>query len=217
MEDFDKIKKQLTQITTINKAQNSHLVDGGIMTLIRGFPIIGDLINTNTVKTLNNMQEMKQKELMDVILSDKELITSEKVNNIEFIMEFIKMIEVVNKLASNEKVVYIANLFRSSFIETNNYNTSEFEEYLFRLNDLSLREINILVDLYNNSFELERFYKISEEKHGLNKETINAILSSITRSGFCSELGGTMTLGYTGDFYFTTPYFEAFLKKIKCI
>ena len=60
-------------------------------------------------------------------------------------MEFARTLDVVNKLATNEKVQYIAKLFRKTF-STSLYknNLSEYEEYLRRLEYISVRELELL-------------------------------------------------------------------------
>ncbi len=49
---------------------------------------MGDLIDSSTNKLLNDFQQKKEQELLDVILQDDHSITSEMVNDVEFIINF---------------------------------------------------------------------------------------------------------------------------------
>lgn len=184
-----------------------------IQTLLSLIPGISDGVKAAIEMKIYETQKKKIETVCDLIFTDIN-VTSDMLMNVDFIIEFLKMIDVVNKLSSNEKIKYIAKLFRSSFIESPDYNTSEFEEFLYRINDLSLREIDILVDLYNNFDNIEKFYKIEMDKFMLNRATVNSILSGISRSGFCSEMSGGMFLGHAGGYFSTTTYFENFIKKL---
>ena len=49
---------------------------------------MGDLIDSSTNKLLNDFQQKKEQELLDVILQDDYSITPEMVNDVEFIINF---------------------------------------------------------------------------------------------------------------------------------
>lgn len=49
---------------------------------------MGDLIDSSTNKLLNDFQQKKEQELLDVILQDDHSITPEMVNDVEFIINF---------------------------------------------------------------------------------------------------------------------------------
>lgn len=79
------------------------------------------------------------------------------VNDIEFILNFAKTIEAVNRLASNDKVKYFANLLKNGYFVSEKILNDTFDEYLHLLSVLSYREIEYLWFLY--SFQTENLGK----------------------------------------------------------
>lgn len=218
-----KIKKEMMYGEIIDKAINNPISKGlksCLCSLCQTPGIgegIGEAIGVAIDLTLENFQKKKQEEFINIIRESNN-ITKEMITDIDFIMGFIKATEAVNRLSTNDKVIYIANLFKNTFCIEGEKNIDEYEEWLANLSSLSYREINILIMLYQsnkNKEKKEMFYSNMEEKLGLDKENIIAILTSISRSGFCKEKVGTF-LGYTGGEFYTTDYFERFLEKICC-
>ena len=76
-------------------------------------PFIGDLIDSSISTTFEDNQKKKRDQLINIILSDKQRITKDMVNNVEFIVNFARVMDAVNRLAKNEKVEYFANLIRA--------------------------------------------------------------------------------------------------------
>lgn len=109
-------------------------------------PSFGGLFSSTIGQVMNDFQEKKRQEFLNVILSDEQMITTEMVSDVEFIMNFAKTLDVVNRLASNDKVVYLGNLLKNSYFTTDKINNCEYEEYLALLSELSYREIFILIE-----------------------------------------------------------------------
>lgn len=111
-----------------------------------GFPILGDLIDESLYSAFEDNQTKKRKQLIDIILSDKQRITPDMVNDVEFIMNFAKVMEAVNRLARNEKVIYFGNLIKNGYLvnSASKISNDEFEEYFNEISSLSFRELEYL-------------------------------------------------------------------------
>ena len=144
---------------------------------------------------INNFQEKKKKEFCDIILSDTSHITSDKVQDITFIIELSRTIDVINRLAQNDKVAFIARLFKKEFMDTDKYDIDRYEEYLHRLDYLSLNEIKLLMDLYlysqKNSKEYHAewydFKRLTAVKYRITEDEVVSIFAGLTMTGFCRE------------------------------
>lgn len=62
-------------------------------------------------------------------------------------MEYLRTMDVVNRVSQNDKVAYIAKLFKNSFIirDISEFDVDQYEEYLHRFDYLSLKEIHIMI------------------------------------------------------------------------
>lgn len=194
MKDIDKIIEQETIINAIEKSQNSYLVGSGIMPLIRAVPIIGDMISTSADKVISDFQEKKQIELIDCILENSGLITIEKVNDVEFIINFSKTVEAVKRLATNDKVKYFGNLLRNGYLREERINNNDFEEYSNIINELSYREITYLSffvkkqSKINGGFGWNEFSKKFQKKFNVNLSETYNIFTRLKRTGYIDEL-----------------------------
>ena len=90
--------------------------------------------------------------MLEIILSDSENITSDMVNNVEFIINFARLLEVVNRLASNDKIKYFANLLKNGYFTEDKIANDKFEEYLNLVNELSYRELFLLIECCGQAF-----------------------------------------------------------------
>lgn len=159
-------------------------------------------------------------------------ITLGDVQNVTFITEFAKVLDVVNRLSTNHKIKYIAKLFKNSYTEFESLEgISEFEEYLHKLSNISYREIDLLFLLdrvenkVNNSRErsAEKIYaawnefkKEAKKRFNLQEETVLAIMSGLAVTGFCREARFMFpSKGMIETPVYTTTYFDRFLKLIQ--
>lgn len=196
MKDLSKIVKQEKIINAIEKTQSSYLVGSGIMPLIRAVPIVGDMISTGVDKALNDFQDRKQMELIDCILKDCEMIKTEQVNDIEFIMNFAKTVEAVRRLATNDKVIYFGHLLRNGYLREEHIDNNDFEELSNIINDLSFREINYLTffkqncknDEIDGNVEWNKFSIEFSAKFKTERFEIYNIFSRLKRTGLIDEL-----------------------------
>ena len=232
-EDFERNKKQLQKIEAIKGAKDNYLIKSTVTEVVKSIPIIGSLIDSSIDATLTEFQRFKREELINIISKDVGHITRDMVNNVEFIMNFAKTLDAVNRLSSNDKVQYFAKMLKKGYLVDDPINTDEFDEYLFQLSTLSYRQINLLIDLYIhekiNIFvenEPDRDNKLAPRsgkwgsfideitsKYNLTAEEVVSIFSSISKTGFCAEIVGTY-LGYTGGVFYTTDSCAKFVKLI---
>ena len=232
-EDFERSKKQLQAIESIKETKENYLIKSVVTDVVKLVPIIGPLIDSSIDATLTEFQKAKREELIDIISKDAGHITSDMVNNVEFIMNFAKTLDAVNRLSSNDKVKYFANMLKNGYLVDDPINTDEFDEYLFQLSTLSYRQINLLIDLFvhekTNIFvasESDKGNKLAPRsgkwgsfideitsKYNLTEKEVIAIFSSISKTGFCAEVVGTY-LGYTGGIFYITDSCAKFVKLI---
>ena len=144
--EFDIAKAQLRAADTIVDNYSNPSVRTVINAIKAGLPIIGDLIDESLCAAFEDNQKKKRNLLLDIILSDKQSITPDMVNDVEFIMNFAKVMEAVNRLARNEKVIYFGNLIKNGYLvnSASKISNDEFEEYFNEISSLSFRELEYL-------------------------------------------------------------------------
>lgn len=188
-----KSKKEL--INAEKKINN--LTTKNIMAVFRTIVPFGDVIDTNINEIVNNFIKQKQEIFLDEILkNDIELCTVD-VNDVEFIMNFKKTLDAVNRLSNNDKIKYFANLLRNGYMKKEKISNDEYEEFLRVLNDLSYREINYIFFLYDfeNKNDKENknywynFMSEFEKKFQINRYESYEIYKRIANTGIiCEEL-----------------------------
>ena len=200
----------------------------------------GEVVTTNIEIMIDNFTKKKHQEFLETILSDNNLIVSADVNDIEFIMNFKRTLDAVNRLANNDKVVYFANLLKNGYMKENKISNDEYEENLRILGELSFRELNYLFFLYrfeqNNDINQKHYwYKFIEEfekEFKINKYKSYEIYKRIANLGLISEeleletksvieksdpqeydelMSGNLDLKY----FYTTDFLRKFISLVK--
>lgn len=191
-EKLEDLKASLHNGYEMADIKSNPVVEGVLMPMIKAFPIIGDMIDSAINMMISEFQDKKEKELVDIILKDRHTITSEMVNDVEFIMSFAKTKEVVRRLGTDDKVKFFGNLIRNGYLSGGHIEHNEFEEYLDILDTLSYRQIECLAEFYQKSCSKEgriidkdwEFYK----RHSKYSENdINFIFKQLARTGFINE------------------------------
>lgn len=211
-ENFEIEKSQLQNSETIGDIIANPVIKSAL-DLLAEIPGAGSLSKNVLEQGIAEFQKKKKEEFLDYILESGELIVQKDIIDVTFIMELAKTLEVLNRLATNEKIIYIANLFRNSLLQGEERDIDLYEENLKRLDDLSIREITILAKLYQHTINNEAFYDDVKQIYNMDKDEIKNVLASMSRTGFCKEKVGAY-LGYEGDAYHTTPLFEKFIQKL---
>lgn len=160
-DELEEVKLSLKNINDLVDIKENPVVGSVIMAPVKALPILGDLIDSSTDKLLENFQQKKEQELIEVILKDNTSITTEMVNDVEFIINYAKVVDAVKRLATNDKVKFFGNLIRNGYLSGEHIANSEFEECLNILNTMSYREIQYLIDykVYCETESKKRKYK----------------------------------------------------------
>lgn len=169
--ELEDVKLSLKNINDLVDIKGNPVVDSVVMGPVKAIPILGDLIDSSTDKLLENFQQKKEQELIEVILKDSTSITTEMVNDVEFIINYAKVVEAVKRLATNDKVKFFGNLIRNGYLSGEHIGNSEFEECLNILNTMSYREIQYLIDykVYCETESKKRKYKRITTSNGYTR------------------------------------------------
>ena len=153
-------------------------------------------------------------------------VTPEQLDDDIFLTELLNTMEVIDRLATNEKIHFFANLFHNSFSGKDKFDYDEYEELLRSLSQLSKSEICLLIDFWrasqlqeqdkdNPAFRTswDRFAAICFDK-GIDKERLVAKMTAISRTGLCKEETGSM-FDYAGGEFFPTLLLDDLISKIQ--
>lgn len=193
IDDFEKAKEELhkeERITAVYDTCNS--VKAAVLSVI---PCLGALIDKLSDQKFANYQNEKRQKFVDVVLSNTDLITSDKVINEACIINIAKTIELVDRCASADKVVYYGNLVRNGYFEySEQIGNDLFDEYEAILKDLSFREIQYLIffakaarenDGHLNGNALQTYF--NHMKSIYPDVDPNIMLNRLQRTGFITD------------------------------
>lgn len=231
--DFEKAKRELKLVESHISAYEHPAIRQGFMPTLRCIPFLGDLLSTTIEASLTEFQKEKQELLLSAILSSPREITSEMVNDVEFLINFARTHDAVNRLGANDKVKYFGTLLKHCYFRTKKMPTANdcFEEFADALTRLSYREIRTLVWLYkceqfvraNDAQAAEselaeaRAARIQLEKifadNGLRIDSISALLSQLTRTGYVHIVAGAY-YNYSGDQFHSSESLKQFVELI---
>lgn len=146
----------------IKDSQNIDRLDNVIKTpvysvlieMIKLIPVIGGLTDEIVKNRVSEYQKQKRKALVEYINNDKQIRYSDDVNDVEFLINFAKTLEAVDRISSSEKIRYFANLIKESYLKTEKTNVHYYDEFLDTLNGLSYREIDLLCEVYRYEISL---------------------------------------------------------------
>lgn len=194
-EKLEQAKLSLQNTNDIKDVKNNPIVQV-LLSPIKKVPVFGTMIDSTTDSIISNFQQKKEQELLDVILQNKNTITSEMVNDVEFIINCNKIWEAVRRLATNDKVKFFGNLIRNGYLSEDKIENSEFEEYLYILNTMSYREIECLTKYYQQakSRGSDKLVILQNEYvHNNGLEEDERIIFRLIRTGFVEENIGIST------------------------
>ena len=197
-ENLEKTKIELHNMNEMDEIKGNPVVESVLMPVIRAVPIIGDMVDSAMNRVIENFQKNKEQELIDIILKDKNTITTDMVNNVEFIVNYNRTLEAVRRLATNDKVRFFGNLIRNGYLSGEHIECSEFDECLDILNTLSYREIQCLVDymLYCEEkkddeniqhYTWAYFRRDYAKKKNISESELSSIFARLKRTGFVDE------------------------------
>lgn len=144
-EMIESVKQDFQNADTVIDIKHNPAVSA-IISCVKKVPLIGDLIDDSLERILNDFQNKKQQQLLDVIAEvSTGAVTSDMVNDVEFLMSFAKTVNAVNKLLNGDKVKFYGNLLKNGYLrEREKIEVDEFEEYLELIDSLSFRELEYL-------------------------------------------------------------------------
>ena len=130
-EIIESAKLDLQNIDTIIDTKHNPVVSAFISS-IKTVPYIGDLIDDSLEYTLTDFQSKKQQQLLEAINNAPAgIVTSEMVNDVEFIMSFAKTRNAVNKLLNGDKVKFYGNLLVNGYLsERDKISTDEISSVI---------------------------------------------------------------------------------------
>jgi len=145
IEDFSDAKKELDKANLIvavyeNPVQSAFM--HGVLSIV---PFAGAATDSLVGQQVFKFQSDKEKQFIEIINSNTDLITMDMVKNERFLIHFGRCMEAIRRLASNGKIEYYGNLLCNGYLNENTISVDDFDEYESILNDLSEREIHYLV------------------------------------------------------------------------
>jgi hypothetical protein len=205
---------------------------------IGNIPFIGGAIDASIVASLEKMKEERLKVLFDELAEDEHYLTTEVIQQEDFIHGVVSICRAAVRTRNRNKIRQFAHLLLTATREKR-LDSDQFEEYLAILDDLSPRELEILIilkryedahphqmiDLDGEDPRLEndlqraiRFWQTFateiETIYDLSPGVLESILTRLNRTGLYETFAG-MYVGYSGGQGHITSRFMEFSKWIE--
>lgn len=222
-------KLNLQNADTIMDIKHNPVASAAI-SFIKTIPCIGDLIDDSLEYALSDFQSKKQQQLLEIISNTPVgMVTSDMINDVEFIMSFAKINNAVNKLSNGDKVKFYGNLLVNGYLgEGDRILVDEFEEYLELINSLSYRELKYLSffkeysDKYEGRLVHQNWKEFSIEfRNKFQNRDAYSVFKRLQRTGFISEVietadieGETLSLDINSIGFEAEPEFSRFNEMI---
>lgn len=195
-EMIDDAKMELQNVDTVIDVKHNPVISAFIST-IKTVPYIGELIDDSLESVLSEFQSKKQQKLLEVIgQASLGTVTSDMVNDVEFIMGFAKTKNAVDKLSNGDKVKFYGNLLVNGYLnDKDKISVDEFEEYLELINSLSYRELEYLSFFkeYSNKYKgrlvHQNWAEFSREfRNKFPNKHIHSVFKRLQRTGLVNEV-----------------------------
>ena len=162
---IDNLNKAIKDNKSIDKKINmfNSPVAGVVKNMISNIPLIGSFLTESTHRMLIKRQQEKREHLIKMILSDETYTTSEKVNSVEFIIDLIKTVEVVDRLTTNDKIEYFANLIKCTYLNDGKLEVKDFDSYFDLIKRMSYASISKLVEMITEFQNDSKKSKLNEK------------------------------------------------------
>ena len=224
MNNFEEDKLSLRNCEEIADIKNNPVVAAFITSVKPLFPFWGELADGVVNEVLTKSIIEKRKKLLDIILSDTEMITTDMSSDVECIISFKKTVEAVDRLTTNDKIVYFGNLIKNGYLNEERIQAYKFEEYFNIINSLSYRQLDLLALLHTYSTKEiscdnekeedgKRWMLFKEDAckiFDITGDDLIAILKSAEKSGLCKEVVGAI-YGYHGGRFEATSLLKDFV------
>lgn len=213
MEVLQKMGKKIKSINDVLKELN--YLDRPEWHLVMGCIPLATPFHSALLAGLRSEENKKFKLLYQQLSNGEIYLTEELINNNEFIYAFNATTRAVLATSNHDKIKYISELFKNYCDSKESVSFEDHEEWLSILNELSCRELQILVALteYSNQIttaeEIKSLYVHISEKLKIEYNEIEGRLFRLQRTGLCVNQGG-----FDGGFFELRPNFYSFLKAI---
>lgn len=188
---------------------------------------IGSAMDTALVTFLNKVREERARAFFDELAKGKIVLTQEQIANEDFLHAYFATARAALNTRRREKIKLFGRLFTHYCQGAGLTDTDTYEETLAVVDDLTLRELQVLLllrDFESNNpvlpgqNTLQRatqfwasFLQRVEDENGIPKTEVPGYLERLNRTGlYQTFVGGYMD--YTGDKGYTTPNFDRFLQ-----
>lgn len=200
-EDFEVAKAELHSVEEIADIIKNPIVRN-MFFAVQKIPKVGELVSASAEYLLDGFQNGKEQNLNEIILRDNHTITSDMVNDIEFIVNYSRTLDAVHRLATNDKVKFFGNLIRNGYLSGEHIENDEFEEYLEVLVTLSYRQIECLAEFYQKSHStngkiIDKDWEEFKKNSKYPENDVNFIFKQLVRTGFINECRGVIS--FDGD------------------
>lgn len=220
------------------------MVTGASTIAITGNPLLAGMM-TGAVEGalelmssgIDQMRRERDRAFFDELEKDQHLITQELIDREDFLHDFLASLSAARRTRHREKIKRFARLLLTA-IQENRLGSSEVEEFRAILEDLSPRELQILLVLQRfedshsrqlieskGSTQLENdlqyakrfwqeFQSAVESQLGIKPHMLASLLTRLTRTGFYEPITGAYW-GYTGGQGLLTARFAEFKQWIE--
>lgn len=182
---------------------------------------------------IQDMREERFRTFLEELANGTVFLTDEVIRDHDFLHAWYCTARAALNTRRKEKIKLFARLLLGA-VREHRFDSDEFEEYLSILDDLSLRELQILLslkgleesprsqaivggkvvpvnDLKHAQVFWDKFAKDAEEKCAVPRHQLGAMLTRLARTGLVEPITGTYW-NYTGGLFKTTPRLEAFAR-----
>lgn len=195
---------------------------------------IGSAIDDALTSAVENMREKRLRAFFDELGSSRLQLTEELIQEEDFLHAYFSTLRAAINSRRTQKIRLFAQLLANAG-QAQAVGTDAYEEFLNILDDLSLRELRILLilkgfedtrpamatstggtgDAENELQRVNQFWQSFEEavnqELGIAPEMLRAILARLSRTGLYETIIGTF-FDYTGGRGRLTPLFQSFVE-----
>lgn len=202
-----------------NRYQNNPVIRGLIQLIPLGIGAAADVV---LIKKVEKMRSDRAREFFDELGNGTVQLTQEMIESENFLHCYFSTVRAALNSYRKEKIRYFARLLTSSITSSEISTIDEYEEYLSILDELSFRELELLVVLsryekdnflQDDTDQIQRpnrfwdqFYSEVCSRFSLSDGELNGILARLNRTGLYRTIIG-MYPGYTGEKGELTPLY----------
>lgn len=191
---------------------------------------IGSAIDAALTSKIENIREERLRNFFSELADDSHELTEELIQSEEFLHSYFSTLKAAVNTRRKEKIKLFARLLLTASKEQH-LSDEKYEEFLKILDDLSVRELHILLilkkfedthfpelgangenenDLQVANHFWEDFEAVVQKKSEVSSSELRAILNRLNRTGLYETFNGGY-VGYTGGKGKLTPIFSEFV------